>query len=176
MWLISISAECQPPPVIVVVRVGCGGDWLRLALVQGTGLTNKPLVLPQSVFTGVGVAAGEAHDLLTLAPANLPPVLHQGVSSGVVTAACDTQMLSSVLLSSFPQGEVWVFAFIIFSIPIPSGCALCPSEPRISIWSQDNSPNIYSVILTFTNHTMIVVVLVPDTNIHVLSLRVADSG
>ena len=167
-----ISAECQPPSVIVVVRVGCGSEWL--SLVQRTALTDKPLVLPQSVFTGVGVAASEAHDLLTLASADLPSVLHQGVSRGVVTAAGDTQMLSPFLLSSFPQGEVRVLAFIIFSIPIPSGCALCPSEPRISIWSQDNSPDIYTVILTFTNHTLIVVVVVHVNYIHVLS--VADLG
>ena len=131
----------------------------------------------EGVFTGVGAAAGDARNLLTLALANLSSVLQESVSVGVVAAAGDTLMLSPTLLS-LPQGEVWVLALVIFPIPVAPGCALCPSEPGISIfrWSQNHSPNndTVTVILTFTFTNINTVVIVHVTNIHVLS--VTDLG
>ena len=63
--------------------------------------------------------------------AHKPLVLQQGASAGVVAAACDARMLPTLL--TLPQGEVWVPALVIFSIPIPPWCALSPSKPWIWI-------------------------------------------
>ena len=155
MWF--NSAERHPPfylatvvvilIIVVVVRVGSGSDWATARLITRTAHADLPLVLPQSVLAGVVAAAGDAKNL-------------------------------SILLSlSLPQGEIWVPALVIFSIPIPSRSTLSPSEPWISIfhWCKPNSGDTTSIILLiFSNINLVIVIHV--TNIHRDVLSVADLG
>merc|ERR1719154_618375 len=85
-------------------------------------------------------------------------MLAESVLTGVVTAAGDAQNLSTLL--ALHQGEVWVPTLVIFSIPIPSWCALRPPEPWISIfhWGQANSLDTDIVILTLTNINTVIVI------------------
>ena len=150
------SAERHPPlslPTVVVivvvvdVRVGSGGDWV----------TANARLITRAVH------------------ADLPLVLPQTVLAGVVPATGDAKNLS--ILLSLPQGEIWVPALIIFSIPISSWRALRPSEPWISVfhWSESNSRDTDAdIILTFTNINTVIVIHV--IHIHRDVLSVADLG
>ena len=143
-------AECQPSlelatvvvVIIVVVWVGSGSDGAGGAtarLITGTGHTDLPLVLPETVLAGVVAAAVVAR--------NLPTLL------------------------SLAQGEVWVPALVILSIPVPSRSTLRPPEPWIPIlhWSQANSPET-DILLTVTNINTVIVIHVPIVHLDVLSV------
>ena len=128
-----ILAECHPPLLLVAfsVGVGCGGDWVSASLVERILLADQPLVLVESVLVSVVAATRDTHNPPTLTITDHSFVLVEGASAGVVAAAGDAKMLPTLL--TLPQGEVWITALVIFSIPIPPWCALRPSKPGISI-------------------------------------------
>ena len=84
-------------------------------------------------------------------------VLQQGASAGVEAAAGDAKMLLALL--TFPQGEVWVPALVIFSIPITPWCILCPSWISILQWSKANALDTDIVIVTITKTNIVMIVI-----------------
>ena len=155
-----ILAECHPPLLLVAISVGvgCGGDWVSASLVERILLADQPLVLVEGVLVGVVAAAGNTNNPPTLTITDHSFVLVEGASAGVVAAAGDAKMLPTLL--TLPQGEVWITALVIFSIPIPPWCALRPPQPWVSIfhWGQANSLDTDIVILTLTNINTVIVI------------------